>query len=502
MGEMFKKVLIANRGEIAVRVMQTLQQMNIRAVAVYSQPDRTALHASVADEAYPLGGVTAAESYLRGDRILEIARACGAQAIHPGYGFLSENEDFAQECRDAGIAFIGPKPEAIRAMGDKVLAKQTMQKAGVPVVPGWSGAMDTPIDQIRAEANRVGYPLLVKAAAGGGGKGMRLVKDEYELQAALEAAAREAQAAFGDGRVFLEKYIARPRHIEFQIFGDDHGHAAHLFERECSIQRRYQKIIEETPSVALTPDLRAKMGDAAVKAAKAIGYTSAGTVEFLVDDKGNFYFLEVNARLQVEHPVTEMTLQQDLVRAQILVAAGQPMPFSQETLRPIGHAIECRICAEDPANSFFPSIGTLRRYRPPVGPNIRVDTGVIEGSTVSVHYDPMLAKLIVWGRDRREAIDGTLWALRRFVVLGVTTNIEFLQRVIAHPAFARGDLHTHFLNDHPDLNEKPAESPDLALIAAAWVSRHAANTGAATNGAAAAIDRAGPWSTTTSWRVG
>jgi len=501
MGEMFKKVLIANRGEIAVRVMQTLQQMNIRAVAVYSQPDRFALHAAMADEAYALGGVTAAESYLRGDRMLALARACRAEAIHPGYGFLSENEDFAQACRDAGIAFIGPKPDAIRAMGDKVLAKQTMQKAGVPVVPGWSGAMDTPIDQIRAEADRVGYPLLVKAAAGGGGKGMRLVRDEYELAAALEAAAREAQAAFGDGRVFLEKYIARPRHIEFQIFGDEQGHAVHLFERECSIQRRYQKIIEETPSVALTPELRAKMGEAAVKAAKAIGYTSAGTVEFLVDEAGAFYFLEVNTRLQVEHPVTEMTLQQDLVRAQILVAAGQPMPFSQESLRPSGHAIECRICAEDASNNFFPSIGTLRRFRPPVGPNIRVDTGVCEGSSVSVHYDPMLAKLICHGRDRGDAIERTLWALRRFAVLGVTTNIEFLQRVIAHPDFAAGKLHTHFLDEHPELKESPADAPDAALVAAAWVARHA-STGGVQIGSGGEPDRTGPWAGAGSWRVG
>lgn len=495
---MFKKVLVANRGEIAVRVMQTLTQMGIRTVAVYSQPDRAALHAAAADEAYPLHGTTAAETYLRGDHILAIAREHGCEAIHPGYGFLSENEDFAQACIDAGVAFIGPKPSAILSMGDKVLAKQTMAKAGVPIVPGWSGAMDTPIEAIRAEAERVGFPLLVKAAAGGGGKGMRLVKDEYELGAALEAAGREALAAFGDGRVFLEKYIARPRHVEFQIFGDNQGHAVHLFERECSIQRRYQKIIEETPSPVLTPALRQQMGEAAVKAARAIGYTSAGTVEFLVDDKGAFYFLEVNTRLQVEHPITEVTLGQDLVRAQVLVAAGEPLPFTQETLRPSGHAIECRVCAEDAANNFMPSIGTLHRYRPPAGPNIRVDSGVAEGSTVSVYYDPMLAKLIVWGRDRGEAIERTLWALRNFVVLGVTTNIEYLQRVVDHPEFRAGRIHTHFLDEHPSLREAAA-APDEAAVVAAWAAQFSGN-GRAANGGGSRMEAASPWAGS-GWRA-
>ncbi len=496
---MFKKVLVANRGEIAVRVMQTLQQMGIRAVAVYSQTDRGSLHAALADEAHALPGASAAESYLRGERILEIARAASCEAIHPGYGFLSENEDFAQACIDAGIAFIGPRPEAIRAMGDKVLAKQTMAAAGVPVVPGWSGEMSTPVDAIRFEAARIGYPLLVKAAAGGGGKGMRLVQDEYELGPALEAAAREAQAAFGDGRVFLERYLARPRHVEFQIFGDRHGHYAHLFERECSIQRRYQKIIEETPSPALTPALRSAMGDAAVRAARAIAYDNAGTVEFLVDDAGRFYFLEVNTRLQVEHPITEVTLSQDLVRAQLLVAAGEPLPFSQETLRPHGHAIECRVCAEDPAANFLPSIGTLRRFRPPVGPYIRVDSGVAEGSVVSVHYDSLLAKLVVWGRDRAEAIERTLWALHHFVVLGVTTNIEYLTRVIDLAEFRAGRVHTHFIDEHLRLREPPADVPDEAVVLAAWAAQ---TVSAGPVGAGGRADEpVGPWSTAGGWRA-
>jgi acetyl/propionyl-CoA carboxylase alpha subunit len=344
-----------------------------------------------------------------------------------------------------------------------------MAKAGVPVLPGWSGDLETPIETLKAEARTIGYPILVKAAAGGGGKGMRLVSEEAELQAALEGAAREAKSAFGDSRVFLEKYIARSRHIEFQIFGDEHGQAVHLFERECSIQRRHQKIIEETPSVALTPVLRAQMGEAAVKAAKAIGYTNAGTVEFLFDDvtKG-FYFLEVNTRLQVEHPVTEMTVHRDLVRLQIQVAQGEPLPFKQEDLSQDGHAFECRIYAEDPSQNFMPSIGTLHCYVPPEGPSIRVDSGVTQGSEVTIYYDPMLSKLITWGRNRTESLQKMHWALTHYPILGVTNNIEFLARIFEHPEFQTGNIHTHFLQEHPVHVDETF--PDQAMLVAAWAS--------------------------------
>ena len=376
---MFRKVLIANRGEIAVRIAQSLQQMGITAAAIYSEADAHSLHARSADEAYALGGKTSAESYLRIDKIIDVAKAHGVDAIHPGYGFLSENADFAQACADARITFIGPSPQVIHDMGDKIIAKQSFIAAGVPVVPGWSGPEDAGVEMIRGQAAKIGYPVLIKAAAGGGGKGMRVVQTEKDLATSLDAARREAQAAFGDGRIFLEKYISRPRHVEFQIFGDGRGNVVHLFERECSIQRRHQKIIEESPSPALTPQLRQKMGEAAVRAARTIGYTNAGTVEFMLDDAGNFYFLEVNTRLQVEHPVTEMITHQDLVRAQVLVAAGEELPFTQDELRQEGHAIECRIYAEDPARGFLPSTGTLAHYLPPIWANIRVDSGVSEG---------------------------------------------------------------------------------------------------------------------------
>ncbi|MBK8268312.1 MAG: ATP-grasp domain-containing protein, partial [Planctomycetes bacterium] len=356
---MFKKILIANRGEIAVRIAQTVQELGITAVGVFSEPDRRAVHVSSMDEAYALEGSTSAESYLRIEKIIDIARKHGVDAIHPGFGFLSENEDFAQACADARITFIGPRPDVIRDMGDKIIAKEKFKAAGVPVVPGWSGEGNVSLDELKKIAAGVGYPVLIKAAAGGGGKGMRVVKAESDLQGALEAAQREANAAFGDARVFIEKYITRPRHIEFQIFGDSHGNVVHLFERECSIQRRHQKIVEESPSTALSDELRAKMGEAAVRAAKAIGYTNAGTVEFIVDESGSFYFLEVNTRLQVEHPVTEMVVGRDLVRAQIAVAAGEKLPFEQEQLRQTGHALEVRIYAEDASRNFMPSTGRI-----------------------------------------------------------------------------------------------------------------------------------------------
>ncbi|HEY9687530.1 MAG TPA: biotin carboxylase N-terminal domain-containing protein [Coleofasciculaceae cyanobacterium] len=466
---MFNKVLVANRGEIAVRIMQTLQEMGIRTVALASDPDLQAEHVRRADEVIHLAGQKPAETYLQGDLIVTLAKERGVDAIHPGYGFLSENAGFAQACADAGIVFIGPKPDVIRDMGDKITAKALMKEAGVPVVPGWSGDVITSpgwsgdvktspgwsgdpqadFKVIANEAGAIGYPILVKAAAGGGGKGMRLVQKPEDLQAALEAAAREAKSAFGDARVFLEKYITRPRHIEFQVFGDHHGNVVHMFERECSIQRRHQKVIEETPSPALTPALRASMGEAAVKAAKAMRYTNAGTIEFILGEDGGFYFLEVNTRLQVEHPVTEMTIHKDLVRLQLMVATGEPLPFTQKDLCQDGHAIECRIYAEDPANNFMPGIGKLAFYRPPSGPGIRLDNGVREGGEVTVHYDPMLAKLIAWGENRQAAIAKISWALSRYAVLGVANNVEFLKAIVDHPAFADGNVHTHFLEEHP-----------------------------------------------------
>jgi acetyl-CoA carboxylase biotin carboxylase subunit len=467
---LFKKILVANRGEIAVRVMKTIQEMGILAVALSSDADLTAEHTRTADEFIHLPGEKPADTYLQAEVILERAKALGVDAVHPGYGFLSENAAFAESCARAGIVFIGPSPSVIRDMGDKIIAKNLMKSAGVPVVPGWSGNLETDFSTIQQEAAQIGYPLLVKAAAGGGGKGMRLVQSPEGLESAFASAAREAQSAFGDARVFLEKYITRPRHIEFQIFGDHQGNVVHLFERECSIQRRHQKIIEETPSPALNDALRKQMGEAAVKAARAMGYTNAGTVEFILDEDGAFYFLEVNTRLQVEHPVTEMTVHQDLVRLQIEVAAGLPLPFGQVDLKQDGHAIECRIYAEDPARNFMPGIGKLAVYRPPSGPFIRLDGGVREGSEVTVHYDPMLAKLIVWGKDREAALQKMSWALSRFALLGVANNLAFLKGIIDHPQFRSGQIHTHFLEENP-IAHGQAETPVEILLLGALSSQ-------------------------------
>ncbi len=486
------KVLVANRGEIAVRICGTLSQMGIGTVAVYSEADRHAPHVMAADEAFALGGLTPAESYLRIDRLLEAARHHGADAVHPGYGFLSENARFAAACRDAGLLFIGPSPEVIEAMGDKVRAKALMAGAGVPVVP----SVDGELVHWGAAAERLGYPLLVKAAAGGGGKGMRRVDSPDQLENALETAAREAGHAFGDNRIFLEKYIERPRHVEFQIFGDSQGNVMHLYERECSIQRRHQKVVEETPSPVLTPALRERMAQAAVAAGKAIRYTNAGTVEFIVAPDGSFYFLEVNTRLQVEHPVTEWLLRTDLVAAQVLVAQGHPLPF--DTPEPRGHAMECRIYAEIPEQSFMPSTGIIQVCRPPVAPWVRVDTGVTDGSEVSVHYDPMLAKLSVWGRDRAEAIARMRWALEHYVILGVGHNIEFLRRLMDDPDFQAGRIHTHFLAERPGLLQAPDEVPEAALaVAAMALSVPAARAAAGAPGGAAS---SGPWDAGGHWR--
>ncbi|HAJ35138.1 MAG TPA: acetyl-CoA carboxylase biotin carboxylase subunit [Chloroflexi bacterium] len=442
---MFRKILIANRGEIAVRIIRACQEMGIATVAVYSEADARALHVALADEAALIGPPSPRDSYLRGDRILEVARARGCEAIHPGYGFLAENADFADAVTAANIVFIGPSGEAIRTMGSKTAARAAMQTAGVPIVPGYQ-ASQADADLIAA-ADVIGYPVLVKATAGGGGKGMRVIDRPGDLPHALESARREGFNAFGDERIYLEKLIEHPHHIEFQVFGDYYGNVVHLFERECSVQRRHQKIIEETPSPLLDADLRARMGAAAVAAVRAVGYTNAGTVEFLVDAQRNFYFLEMNTRLQVEHPITEVVTGVDLVKLQIRVAAGEPLPFTQAELSQRGHAIECRIYAEDPANHFLPAIGKVLTAVEPVGPGVRVDAGVTTGDAVTLDYDPMIAKLIVLGENRRDAIGKMQWALRHYVILGdVITNIAFLRTVLAHPRFLAGDTTTDFVD--------------------------------------------------------
>ncbi len=442
-----RKVLVANRGEIARRVLRTVRAMGMAGVAVYSDADARAPHVDEADEAVRLGPAPSRDSYLAIDRLLDAARATGADAVHPGYGFLSENAGFAERCAAAGLTFIGPPAAAIRAMGSKIEAKRIMAAAGVPVVPGVSGAgLDDAA--LAREAATIGFPLLVKASAGGGGKGMRVVPDAGGLPAALAAARREARGAFGDDTLLVERYVERPRHVELQIFADTRGHAVHLFERECSIQRRYQKVLEEAPSPAVDPALRARMGDAAVAAAKAIGYVGAGTVEFVLGPDGAFYFLEVNTRLQVEHPVTEMVTGLDLVRLQIEVAEGRPLPFAQDDLRLDGHAIEARLYAEDPARNFLPSTGTILLWEEACLPGVRWDSGVAGGSEIGIHYDPMLAKVIAHGATRDESIARLIEALDRLGVAGVTTNRGLLLAVLRHPAFGAGELDTHFIERH------------------------------------------------------
>jgi acetyl-CoA carboxylase biotin carboxylase subunit len=444
---MFKKVLIANRGEIAVRIIKACQEMGIKTVAVYSDVDRHSPHVQIADESINLGDPTPSESYLNIAKIIESAQNVNAEAIHPGYGFLAENPDFAKACDDSGIKFIGPTPEVIRLMGDKIEAKKTIASANVPVIPGYNGIKQDLTTLIK-EGKKIGFPLLVKATAGGGGKGMRVVHAEAELEQSIESAKREAKSAFGNDSVFLEQYIDKPRHIEFQILADEHGHVIHLFERECSIQRRHQKIIEETPSPVMTKKLRDEMGTAAVAAAEVVGYTNAGTIEFMVDGKQNFYFMEMNTRLQVEHPITEATTGVDLAKWQLRIASGMELTFKQNDLVQRGHAMECRIYAEDPSNGFLPSIGTLDKVELPIGPNIRNDSGVETNFYVSPYYDPMLAKLTVNSEDREESINKMIWALSHYVVLGVTTNISFLKKVLEHPEFRKGNMTTHFINDY------------------------------------------------------
>jgi len=444
---MFKKILIANRGEIAVRVIRSCRELGILSAAVYSDVDRAGLHVLSADEAYCIGAAAAAESYLNIDKILAVAKRCGADAIHPGYGFLSENAKFAQACTDAGVKFIGPSAASMEMMGSKTRARQEMEKAGVPFVPGTSHGLES-IQQAREVAENIGYPVMLKAAAGGGGKGMRLVGSAQALQAALEAAQSEAQRAFGDGEVYLEKAILNPRHIEMQVLADEHGNTVYLGERECSIQRRHQKVMEEAPSPLVDAEMRRRMGEVAVRVAQAAHYHNAGTVEFLVDPnlEQNFYFLEMNTRLQVEHPVTELVTGLDLVELQIRIAAGERLPFAQKDIRIRGHAIECRIYAEDADNNFFPSPGKIEMLMTPAGPGIRLDSGVYAGWTVPIDYDPLLAKLIGCGQDRRQAIARLTRALPEYFVAGIKTNLGLFRRILADGDFQSGKIDTGYLD--------------------------------------------------------
>ena len=441
---MFKKILIANRGEIAVRIIRACREMGITSVAVFSEADRKSLHVQLADEAYLIGPAPSLESYLNQERILAVAKSCGAEAVHPGYGFLAENADFAARVREAGLTFIGPSPEAIRLMGDKTAARKLASRLGVPTIPGTLEPVAAP-EEAEALAKDIGYPVLLKAAAGGGGKGMRLVRDEAEMASAFRAAQSEAHSAFGDGRVYLEKYIEEPRHIEFQILGDEHGQIIHLNERECSIQRRHQKLVEESPSVIMTPELRAEMGQAAVRLASEAGYSNAGTVEFLVDSSRNYYFLEMNTRLQVEHPVTEWITGLDLVKEQIRIAAGEPLRIQQDRVQARGHAIEVRVYAEDPASNFMPSTGKISFLQEPQGIGVRCDSGIFSGSEVLRYYDPLLAKLIVWAPTREEALDRLRRALHEYQIYGVETTLPFFVRLVDNPAFRAGKISTHFL---------------------------------------------------------
>jgi 3-methylcrotonyl-CoA carboxylase alpha subunit len=498
---MFDKILIANRGEIACRVQRTARRLGVRTVAVYSDADADAMHVAMADEAYRIGPAPARESYLDVEALLDVARRSGARAVHPGYGFLSENAAFAEACAQAGIVFIGPPAAAIRAMGSKSAAKRIMEGAGVPLVPGYHGEDQTP-DRLAAEAARIGWPVLVKPTAGGGGKGMRAVSDAASFADALAGAKREALASFGDDRVLLERYLARPRHVEIQVFADAKGDVVHLFERDCSIQRRHQKVLEEAPAPGLSAALREEMGRAAVAAAKAIGYVGAGTVEFLLDEDGRFYFMEMNTRLQVEHPVTEMITGQDLVEWQLRVAAGEPLPLAQEDLAMSGHAIEARVYAEDPSRDFLPSTGVLTHLRPPAeSAHVRIDTGVREGDAVTVHYDPMIAKLVVWDTDRTGAVRRLRAALAEYQVVGVTTNLAFLAAVAAHPAYVAAELDTRFIERHRAGlvgDAAPASDAVLAIACLDVLLRRAAD---AAEAARASHDPHSPWHRTDGWRL-
>jgi len=467
MGKMFRKILIANRGEIAVRIIRACREMGITPVAVYSDADRKALHVRLSEEAYHIGAAPPQESYLNIERILGVAKASGAEAIHPGYGFLAENAEFVRRCEQEGIVFIGPASEPMELMGQKTAARKTMEAAGIPIIPG---TLDPVRDEaeLRLKAREVGFPLLLKASAGGGGKGLRLVREEKDLVSAFRLARSESQSSFNDSSVYIERYMEEPHHIEVQILADQDGHTVHLGERECSIQRRYQKVLEETPSPFLDDTLRREMGEVAVKAAAAVGYQNAGTVEFIVDKHRKFYFLEMNARLQVEHPVTEMVTGIDLVKCQLEIASGNPLPFTQSDIRPKGHSLECRIYAEDPYNGFMPSPGRIERLRAPAGGlGVRYDNGTYEGYEVPLDYDPLLSKLITWGNTREEAIHRMLRALSEYQVYGIKTIIPFFQRILLHPRFYEGIYNTHFIEELEKEEDKvDPDEQTVALIAA------------------------------------
>ena len=496
---MFERVLIANRGEIACRVIRTCRRLGIHTIAVYSQADANAQHVRLADEAWPIGGPRPAESYLRGEAILEVARKSGAQAIHPGYGFLSENTAFARACTDAGIVFIGPRPESIDAMGSKAAAKALMERHDVPLVPGYHGEDQSP-DVLAGHARRTGFPLMIKAAAGGGGKGMRIVRSEAEFADALASAQREAASSFGDTRVILERYVEHPRHIEFQVFGDSQGNVIHLNERECSAQRRYQKVLEETPSPFLDDARRAAMGAAAVAAARAVDYVGAGTVEFIVGPDGEFFFMEMNTRLQVEHPVTEETLGLDLVEWQLRIAAGQPLPLAQDQIKAHGHAIEVRLYAEDPDQNFLPGSGKLVTLRLPTpSRHVRLDGGVIEGDTVTIFYDPMIAKLIVWDENRAQALQRLRDALMACEIVGPKSNIAFLERLARHPVVMEGCIDTGYLDRHLDQFLAGDAAPDAGVLFAVAVAALMHDERAVVPDAA---DPHSPWASADAWRVG
>jgi len=499
---MIEKILVANRGEIAVRIMRACREMGISTVAVYSEADRKSLHVQGADEAVCIGSPPAIESYLNMGKIIEVAHQTGAQAIHPGYGFLAENAEFARLCEKEGIIFIGPNSKSLKLVGDKIRSRQTMEKAGIPIIPGMKGKKKN-VSEYEAEAKKIGYPLMIKASAGGGGKGMRVVWEAKELKPSLEAGKREAKSAFGDESVYLEKYIEEPRHVEFQVLADNHGNVVHLFERECSIQRRHQKIVEETPSQALTPELRAEMGETAKKVIRVTGYNNAGTVEFLLDKNKNFYFLEVNARLQVEHPVTELTSSVDLVHQQILVASGKKLSFKQEDIKPKGHAIECRIYAEDPANNFLPSSGKVLFLKEPQGPGVRHDSGIYSGCDVPVFYDPILSKLIVWAEDREIACRRMVNALNDYIILGIKTSIDFLKDIVDHPQFQKGNTTTDFINEYFadwDGMKKAEDERRIALMASAFAEMEKSSLGKM-----AVVEKKeiySPWLSLGKWRIG
>lgn len=497
---LFDKILIANRGEIAVRIIHACRTLGIKTVTVYSTADKDAVHTMMGDEAYEIGPPSPLESYLCIEKIIEAAKQSGANAIHPGYGFLAENPAFASACAKNNIAFIGPSAEAILLMGNKIESRKKMVAVGVPLIPGMKGAGKS-LSEFNKAADEAGYPVLIKAAAGGGGKGMRVVNNPADLETAVEGAKREAKSAFGDDTVYLEKYIVDPRHIEFQIMADSHGNCVHVFERECSIQRRHQKIVEETPSVAVTDELRAEMGAAAVEVAKSADYVGAGTVEFLLDKSGKFYFLEMNTRIQVEHPVTEEVAGVDLVVEQIRVAAGNKLSDHFKNLKQRGHSIECRVYAEDASNNFMPSIGKILLYREPTGPGVRVDSGVRQGSEVGIDYDPIMAKLVVWGDDRETACARMIKALKEFKILGLRHSLKYLSDIIAHPKFIAGETYTNFIDrNFSDWEDGAENNLNIALAAAAVA--HANYKPVGNHSGDGPEADYNPWLETGNWQIG